>query len=1077
MKSLTFTLLLTCSLAVSSLYAQNEANLWTQNAQNKIKKEKQNHSSINKGYQIHEQALDYYNKDAFDEAIALEEKALTFFREVKKKEYSTYIGNCLYSLAKFYYSRGQARGQRGDYFRAESYAEESLKYEKEGTVKYVDRLNQLSVFHIAAGHVAQANELNKKISKQSKRVYKPNTIEYADFLDTQSFKFASIGNFTDAIDYAQNALSIHEEAGDTMKTSYARLLINTAIYYENREDYQTSIGYLERARAILREIEGEAGTNYIDCIGELSSAYNHLGNLQKADDIAIAIEKVGATTIADALLLRKRADVFYNNGDYKMAANLQKMALAFYSQQGDSLSMGNIYDRLSSCFYHGGNTTQAIEYGQQAIDIYLKYGGKKTDLAQAYNNMSMYHYRIDSIKAALRYSIDALHLYAAAGDTISSSYAKSLTNAALHHYATGNIDKAIEYTLQAYRLQKDMFGEEHPDNVTCLFNTAHYYYMKNDPQKMCNFFHQAMQLQSNIVKENFSHITTEGREKYWDTKKFVFSAAPIYAYLLENQDTLLLDTYNAQLFSKGILLNSEMDFKRVLRQSGSTNLLGKYTEVDNLKMQIANIYNTSSLDEEYHENLQQDVTNLKKNVTILERELMRECKEYGDYTATMNLSAKDIAAALHDGEVAIELFEIEVEGGKAYFAMCLKRGWEVPHLIKLFNYHDLGHLQHNGKDFYSLISEREGIEYLFNEGRVGQMVWNPLIQSWGDDVQNVYFSPSGLFYQWGIEYLMMGDGMRIGDKYNLYRLSSTKLLAQRQEKRPIVNAAIFGGIDYNLPPEMMAEVIEGFNHPEEQESLLDNEEFAMLGATTDLDNTAADNLALRGGSFDLLPGTQIEATMIDAQLLQHGISTDVFTGGEAIEENFTALESKPYSIIHVATHGFSFSEHDQTRKIASDWGILSWTSSASDANLHYSGLLFAGANNVIDSQKRAALPNGKLPNGIKNGILTSYEISKLDLGKVDMVVLSACQTGLGDVKEDGVFGLQRGFKKAGVQTLMMSLWNVNDRATQVMMTDFYKALMEGLSRHEAFKKAQGQMRSEGFTKPYEWASFIMLDDL
>ena len=204
--------------------------------------------------------------------------------------------------------------------------------------------------------------------------------------------------------------------------------------------------------------------------------------------------------------------------------------------------------------------------------------------------------------------------------------------------------------------------------------------------------------------------------------------------------------------------------------------------------------------------------------------------------------------------------------------------------------------------------------------------------------------------------------------------------------------------------------------------------------------------------------------------MQNNIETQLYTYEQGIEENFKALSGKQQSLIHIATHGFSLGEgHAGRMKLASILGGT-WNATVSDANLNYSGLLLSGANNAL---------NGiKLPDGVENGILTSREISMLDLRGTDMIVLSACQTGLGDIKEDGVFGLQRGFKKAGAQTLLMSLWSVDDQATQLMMTSFYRALMEGKSRHEAFEEAQSQVRSTPkFSSPFFWASFIMLDDL
>ena len=114
---------------------------------------------------------------------------------------------------------------------------------------------------------------------------------------------------------------------------------------------------------------------------------------------------------------------------------------------------------------------------------------------------------------------------------------------------------------------------------------------------------------------------------------------------------------------------------------------------------------------------------------------------------------------------------------------------------------------------------------------------------------------------------------------------------------------------------------------------------------------------------------------------------------------------------------------------------------------------------------------------MENGILTAREIASMNLCDLQLVVLSACQTGLGQLRDDGVFGLQRGFKKAGARTLLMSLWSVDDIATQTMMTAFYEELANGSSRRKAFHKAQNRMRADSrFSDPIYWASFIMLDD-
>jgi CHAT domain-containing protein len=178
--------------------------------------------------------------------------------------------------------------------------------------------------------------------------------------------------------------------------------------------------------------------------------------------------------------------------------------------------------------------------------------------------------------------------------------------------------------------------------------------------------------------------------------------------------------------------------------------------------------------------------------------------------------------------------------------------------------------------------------------------------------------------------------------------------------------------------------------------------------------------------------------------------------------------------VHIATHGFHlpFQDHSDLDSIINN------NSTYEDDMLQRCGLVFAGANNV-------ALGNRNIPDDIEDGILSASEIANLDLFNTELVVMSACQTGLGMVGDDGVFGLQRAFKKAGAQSVMMTLWSVDDKVTQKLMTEFYKGLMYGLSKYDALKNAQQQIRQMTFTNstgerhsgnnPYYWAPFVILD--
>lgn len=299
----------------------------------------------------------------------------------------------------------------------------------------------------------------------------------------------------------------------------------------------------------------------------------------------------------------------------------------------------------------------------------------------------------------------------------------------------------------------------------------------------------------------------------------------------------------------------------------------------------------------------------------------------------------------------------------------------------------------------------------------------------------VYFAPVAQLYQLPIEYIELANKKRMDEVYHMFRVSSTReLIGMRNQRIPQKKMALFGGLNYNT-------------------SLDDMELQAMLAK----DKVGSTNRGNRSYIWQYLAGTMKEVQEISSIMRNSGYKVSLFTQEEGVEEHFKALSETHTGIIHIATHGFY--EADQS------------------SNAENAGLIFAGANNFWNSSFAKQ-------QDLDNGILTVSEIANLNLIGTDLVVLSACQTGLGKVTSEGVFGLQRAFKKAGVQSILMSLWEVDDEATHVLMTAFYKYLKAGDSKRDALRKAQAQVRQNSFLHDgkmvsgediYFWGGFIMID--
>ena len=212
-----------------------------------------------------------------------------------------------------------------------------------------------------------------------------------------------------------------------------------------------------------------------------------------------------------------------------------------------------------------------------------------------------------------------------------------------------------------------------------------------------------------------------------------------------------------------------------------------------------------------------------------------------------------------------------------------------------------------------------------------------------------------------------------------------------------------------------------------------------------------------------LPGTKVEVDNINKLLKTSGFKVDELTEKKATETNLKSAHK--VSILHIATHGYFLKDVDKA-----SWPIGVHADYAKDNVLLRSGLMLTGAAEANSAAQTLDSSN--------NGIMTSYEAMNLDLKGTDLVVLSACETGLGEIKAgEGVYGLQRAFLVAGAEAIIMSLWKVDDAATQLLMNNFYTNWVKTNDRQKAFKQAQQQlMANEKFKAPLYWGAFVMMED-
>ncbi len=319
----------------------------------------------------------------------------------------------------------------------------------------------------------------------------------------------------------------------------------------------------------------------------------------------------------------------------------------------------------------------------------------------------------------------------------------------------------------------------------------------------------------------------------------------------------------------------------------------------------------------------------------------------------------------------------------------------------------------------------------------------------------MYYSPSGLLHQISFDAIPVSGEKTLVGKYSLQRLSSTGLLADEISKCNFTQkdqTLLFGGMQYDLTPEQQRDAI--------NKKKRGTAEF-IFSRDSSFDWTRSKST---GGSWPYLKGTLEEVNRIGDILQSKKRRYQIFSGPQGGEEQLKQLSGNSKDIIHIATHGF-FLPLSKTQKTERLQPIHTKNRIDPDATFKRSGLLFAGANSTWLGENLAA--------GLEDGILTAHEISKLNLNKTKLVILSACETGLGDIDDaEGVYGLQRAFKLAGVDNIIMSLWQIPDAQTAELMDLFYSEWLKGSELRQAFHSAQQSMSKK--YEPYFWGAFVLL---
>lgn len=868
----------------------------------------------------------------------------------------------------------------------------------------------------------RAKSIFEKYNQKETDIYK-NILSDIEVL--QSGKIDLLPTIQTAISFAmagnhREAISLLEEIIGS--PSLALAINDTAPYILILGNSYVAVGRLDDAEALylntLSELsEGNESYRYIcDALGVL---YSQLHNYQKAKEYSILSKKLHEKYLDfDYTYIRCLANcaiVENGLGNYFMAKLFIDVALK-YMRQG----IGN---RASDAITESMTTLTAIT-GQHVDAKELSDNANKTTHLRPYiqllSNAAMIYQEAGFGDDAVVCIKECISMNEKLGEPNALVY-----NNLAHLYL---IQSKFEDALLNYQKAVSLYQTEY-EGAEIYYNYAFALWLSHSSE-CANAAADASKILTKSITNNFSFLSERERYNFYKHFEYYFPMLNLMVY--ENGDEEQYGyIYDNILTTKGLLLRTTNGVRDAILSSPDERVKIDYERLVLLRQQISN----------EKDSIRRIETNAE--IETLDKKLSRSAAEYGAFVKSNNIKWQDVRANLKQNDIAIEFYNIpivypsdtiqKIDAEPRYCAVILKQGYENPHITPLCKESELEDLD---------------IDLLYNDYLLYSLIWKPLEEELVG-VENIYFAADHELHKIAVEYALTPEGDRMNDKYNLFRLSSTRVLAERQGKTNTNNAVLFGGLRYDLESNQLI-----------AESRSSRSKIIKATRSADFDN-------FRYG-VEYLPGTKEEVEKIyqDYQSTKKA-HCKLITGVAGTEEAFKNLVGQDVGVIHLATHGFFWTEEEaEKRSYVSFLANPMQQDSFEDAALVRSGLFFSGAN--------IGLAGEQLPDDVEDGILTAQELSSMNLGNVDMVVMSACQSGLGETSGEGVFGLQRGFKLAGANTLLMSLWKVDDEATRILMTEFYRYFLSGKSKYESLYLAQQHLRAT-HPEPEYWAAFILLD--
>lgn len=945
--------------------------------------------------------------------------------------------------------------------------------EKEIDIKHLDYLeilNHMAIYYEQSDEYKKASEILNSALTASQAKYEKSDIAYGIELDRIAGLKLKIGEYDEAEKNIENAISIlrNHRKNDKDVIHYIKSLETKAKYEAIKGDFDEADNHIRAAQKLLKKTDSKVGYNELASQEELASLDIALGKYSATEKILTNIistyEKLYGKESRNIISpLIDFGQLKLITGDYteaeKIARRANSIALSIFGEQ--STKTASTYIFLAEITTTLGDYEKAYEYISKAILVQqATFGSDHVEVAKSLGQQGLILFYQggfnDKAERLLRESISIISQNLGKNNPMYAEGLKDLAtvaiaqekyddafnslelaekiwiskigkrnniNAAEIYLLTGdlyyhqyNYDRAEEFYEKAKKLYDIFFNDKHPDYVKVISKLSKVYYMKGETKKAENTINEAIDSYNLFIKNYFPALSEREKTKFWNTIKhdFEFFNAIALSHTTENKK-LMEKVFNNALTTKALLLSSSIKIRQTILSSKDEELIRNYEKwLENKDL----LTQALSMNEEQLTANSINPSQLANEVELLEKELSEKSDAFK--IDDSQITWENIRESLSSNEVAIEMvrfrhFDHVFTDSVIYAALYVKNGKETPQpSVSLIT---------NGKDLEHKYfkSYRNSIIFKIPDKYSKEVYWEPIKKIAGNQT-TIYLSADGVYNQINLETIPTAENKYVLDNSYIVLVSNTKDIylnkTKTESEKSDNRALMFGNPDFYL----------------------------SANATHSIAN---------------LPGTKKEINELKDLLLKKGWIAQDYMGLSAREDQLKLIDNP--RVFHIATHGFFRGSDDM---LAQENSLNINQNKAYDNPLLRTGLLLTGAGDILDKTKTNY--------NTESGILTAYEAMSLNLDQTELVVLSACETGLGDLQVgEGVYGLQRAFLVAGAKTLIMSMFKVDDDATQKLMINFYRKWLETGQMRQSFIDAKKEVRNE-YQEPLYWGSFIMI---